>query len=228
MTALFNLRKPITRTSLGESVYQHILEAILTGGLRGGTELSEVALAAELSVSRTPVHEALRRLTADGLVEQLPNRQARVAAFARQDIQEIYEMRIVLECAAIERAAKRLGDAQLAELRQEADAIAEAPSTARNWSMRAIDFDIQFHDTLAAAAGNSRLHAEITKVRHLVRAFCRMSGYPDNLRQAMEEHCRILAALEGRDAAGARRAMAAHVQSRLDAVLHEIDAAAAR
>src|SRR5579871_4312007 len=106
MSTLFQMKTPISRTSLAESVYQHILEAILSGRLASGTEMSEVALAAELGVSRTPVHEALRRLAADGLVDSLAHRQARVATFTRQDVVDIYEMRGVLETAAAERAAK--------------------------------------------------------------------------------------------------------------------------
>ena len=221
MALLGHLKGPINKTSLAESVYQHVLEAILTGALASGTELSEVTLAAELGVSRTPVHEALLRLAADGLVEHLPNRCDRVACFTRDDIREIYEMRTVLECAAVERAVRRLGAEELAELRADADALASPPH-GRTWVTRALDFDIRFHDALAAASGNERLRADVTRYRHLVRAFCRMSGNPDNLRQAVEEHRRILSALEARDAAAARRAMAGHVEARLRAVLHEL------
>src|SRR5262245_32868720 len=222
MTALLSLSKPISRTSLAETVYQHILEAILTGALASGTELSEVALAAELGVSRTPVHEALRRLAADGLVDSLAHRRARVSRFERQDIIDIYEMRGLLECAAAERAAKRIDEEQLAELRQAADALKSA-AEGRGWAARFFDFDVRFHDALAAASGNQRLRAEIRKYRHLVRAFCRMSGSPENLRLALREHGRILDALKAGDGAAARRAMAAHVQARLDAVLRELD-----
>jgi DNA-binding GntR family transcriptional regulator len=221
MSTLIKLREPIARTSLAESVYQNILEAILTGAIRSGTELSEVALAAELGVSRTPVHEALRRLAADGLVDSLVHRQARVAHFSRQDIVEIYEMRGLLETAAAERAAKQLDAEQLAELREALDALADA--SARGWTNRALDFDVHFHNVLAGAAGNERLRIEIAKYRHLVRAFCRMSGTPQNLRDAMQEHERILKALEARDPAAARKAMAAHIDARLAGMLRELD-----
>jgi DNA-binding GntR family transcriptional regulator len=222
MSTLIKLREPIARTSLADSVYQHILEAILTGSLASGTELSEVALAAELGVSRTPIHEALRRLAADGLVDSLAHRQACVAHFSRQDIVEIYEMRSLLETAAAERAAKNLDAAELVELREALDALAD--SGTRGWTSRALDFDVRFHDLLAAATRNERLGAEIAKYRHLVRAFCRMSGTPQNLRDAMHEHDRILQGLEARDPAAARRAMAAHIDARLAGVLRELAA----
>ncbi len=213
---------PISKTSLAESVYQRILETILAGTLPGGTELNEVTLAGELGVSRTPVHEALQRLVADGLVEHLPNRRDRVARFTREDVREIYEMRIILEGTVAERAARRLDPEELASLRSEADALAAAPNS-RGWPTRVLDFDVRFHNVLAAASGNERLRTDITRYRHLVRAFCRMSGRVENLRQAMEEHRRILRALEARDPAAARRAMVAHVEARLQAVLRELD-----
>jgi DNA-binding GntR family transcriptional regulator len=219
MSTLLKIKGPIARTSLAESVYQHILEALLARTLPSGSELSEVDLAAELGVSRTPVHEALRRLAADGLVERLAHRRARVAHFTRQDILDIYEMRRVLESAAVERAAKHLDSEQLAALRSAADALTD---NARGWTSRALDFDLRFHNVLAAATGNERLRAEIVKYRHLVRAFCRMSGTAE-LREAMCEHRLILEALEARDPAAARRAMTAHIDARLRAVLQSLD-----
>jgi DNA-binding GntR family transcriptional regulator len=221
-STISRLRGPIARTSLADAVYQQILEAILTGALRSGTELSEVALAAELGVSRTPVHEALRRLAADGLVDSAAN-QARVARFSRQDIIEIYEMRSLLETAAAERAAEQLDRGQLTELRSAVDALNSSVDS-RGWSTRALDFDVRFHNVLATATDNDRLRADIAKYRHLVRAFCRMSGNQQNLRAAMSEHARILDALEARDPAAARQAMADHIAARLQAVLSEIDA----
>lgn len=222
MALLTKQKGPLSKTSLAEAVYQNILQALLTGSLPSGTELNEVTLAAELGVSRTPVHEALLRLTADGLVEHLANRCDRVARFDRDGVREIYEMRILLEGAAAERSARRMDREVLATFRAEADALA-LPSSGRNWAARAIDFDIRFHAALAAAAGNERLRAEIVKYRHLVRAFCRMSGGPENLRQALEEHRAILTALEARDGAAARRAMTVHVEARLQVVLRELD-----
>lgn len=222
MSTLLKDQEPIAKTSLAESVYQRILEAILSGTLASGVELSEVAIAAELGVSRTPVHEALLRLAADGLVEDLASRQARVARFTRQDLINIYEVRRILEPAAAELAAERMTGEHLAELRAKADALVAAES-APTWLDRAIDFDLHFHDVVAAAAGNERLRQEIVKYRRLVRAFCRATGTRDNLQQAFSEHQRILGALEARNSQAARRAMGAHIVARLQSVLYELD-----
>ncbi len=225
MSTLLKASQPIAKISLADSVYQRILEAILSGALASGMELSEVALAAELGVSRTPVHEALLRLAADGLVEDLSSRQARVASFSRSDIVEIYEVRQILEPAAAGRAAHGLSLEQVAELRAAANALAAAKGK-RDWPSRAIDFDMRFHDVLASAAGNERLRQEIHRYRRLVRAFCRATGSRENLQQAYNEHLRILAALESRDACEARQAMADHIASRLSSVLSDLDSQA--
>lgn len=221
MPALLVPQAPLARRSLAEAVYEQVLEAILTGSLTSGAELSEVTLAAELGVSRTPVHEAMRRLAADGLIRADGHRQARVAQFARRDVVEIYELRACLEPTAAARATEHMPAAELAALCAECDALAAAPES-KAWPGRALNFDVRLHESIAAAAGNARLRTEIVKVRHLVRAFCRVSGSGQNLRQALAEHREILSAMQARDGESARRAMANHIASRLAAVLHEL------
>jgi DNA-binding GntR family transcriptional regulator len=211
----------IKRKSLADSVHQYLVEAILTGKLPGGTELSEVALAAELGVSRTPVHEAIRRMVPDRLIEVLPNRTVRVVWFGVEDLVEVYEMRKLLEPASAERAARRLSVEELAELRAAANAL-EKSSGKKGWIEQAFDFDDWFHTRLAAACCNGRLQAEIAKYRRLACVFCRMIDDFPRLLQAFREHLLILEAMERRDPFQARRAMEDHIESRMQAVLQEV------
>jgi len=208
----------LLRTFLAESAYEAILNNILTGSLVSGTVVSEVSLAQELNVSRTPVHQALARLAKEGLIEHRAGRKPRIARFNREDVIEIYDMRLLLETAATQRAAKRIDPRLLAELTREADALAAAPDSA-DWSRAALAFDVRFHDAIAAASGNPRLRQEIAKYRLLVRAFCRATGKAENLREALAEHQEVLKAMSDRQPAAAGQAMARHVQKRLDAVL---------
>jgi DNA-binding GntR family transcriptional regulator len=210
--------RTLSRTFLVESAYEAILENILSGALPSGTTVSEVSLARGLNVSRTPVHQALARLAKEGLIEHQSGRKPRVVRFGREDVIEIYDMRLLLETAATQRAAKRLDPRVLADLTREADLLAAA-SDLPEWTRQALDFDVRFHDALAAASGNRRLRQEIAKVRLLVRAFCRMTGSAENLREALAEHQQVLKALAERHPASAGQAMARHVQKRLDAVL---------
>jgi DNA-binding GntR family transcriptional regulator len=208
----------LARTFLVEGAYEAILENILSGALPSGTTVSEVALARDLNVSRTPVHQALARLAKEGLIEHRSGLQPRIARFNREDVIEIYDMRLLLETAATQRAAKRMDPRVLADLARDAEALAAAPDGA-DWTKQALDFDARFHDAVAAASGNRRLRQEIAKYRLLVRAFCRMTGNSENLRDALREHQAVLKALADRQPGAAGQAMAQHVQKRVDAVL---------
>jgi DNA-binding GntR family transcriptional regulator len=214
--------RPLSRTFLVSQAYDALLDLILSGALPSGTPLSEVDLARRLGVSRTPVHLALVQLAREGLVEQAPGRRPLIARFGRQDVVEIYEMRMLLETAAVERAAEHLDPAALAALIAEADALAAGDPSLPSWSRKALEFDVRFHDQLASAGGNRRLREEIAKVRLLVRAFCRLTGSPETLQAALAEHQAVLKALKARHPGIACQAMARHIQNRLDAVLDKL------
>ncbi len=215
------LNLPIARHSLVDSVYDTLLEAVVSGQLPPGTEMNTVVLAEQLDVSRTPVKEALKILAHDGLVEHVKDHKARVARFSRQDVIEIYEVRGQLEAAAAERAAKLIDDRALQELRGEADKLLASRRDV-DWSARAMEYDIRFHDVLAAACGNERLRKEIARYRLLVRGFCRLTGRDATLLQALREHIGIIDALQSRRPAAARKAMATHIQARLADVLRDV------
>lgn len=212
------MKKTLARTFLVEAAYDALLENILSGGYPSGTVVSEVSLAKDLNVSRTPVHQALARLAKDGLIEHRAGLKPRIARFSREDIIEIYDMRLLLETAATQRAARRMDPRVLADLTRDAGALAAAPD-GPEWVRQALDFDVRFHDAIASASGNRRLRQEIAKYRLLVRAFCRMTGNSENLREALKEHQVVLQALADRHPAGAGQAMAQHIQKRVDAVL---------
>lgn len=198
--------------SLVDAVYESLLEAIVRGTLPSGTVLSEVALARQLEVSRTPVHDALRQLTKDGLVEQEKRRRARVARFTRDDIYEIFELRKYLEGPAAELAAGRMDQRQLGPLRAMAEQLAANPD-AVDWTVQWADFDEQFHRTIAEASGNKRLAQDVSRYRLLHRGFNKLSTDPASLKKALAEHLEILDALEARDGARAREAMVRHINT---------------
>ncbi|HLY12137.1 MAG TPA: GntR family transcriptional regulator [Planctomycetota bacterium] len=215
----------LSRTFLAEGAYEAILDSILSGALPSGATVSEVALAKHLQVSRTPVHQALTRLAKEGLIDHRSGLKPRIARFSREDVIEIYEMRMLLETSATQRAAKRMDSRLLADLTREAEALAAAGDSAE-WAKQALDFDARFHDAVAAASGNRRLRQEISKYRLLVRAFCRVTGNSGNLREALREHQAVLQALAERQPSAAGQAMARHVQRRVDAVLGSLYAEA--
>jgi DNA-binding GntR family transcriptional regulator len=190
--------------------------------------LRQETLAAQFGVSRTPVREALRKLEARGIVELEPHRGALVRGPTAREIRDAYEVRAELEGLAAELATARIRDRELHALR-EAEAmfrhtIAElldgrrraktAPASAPSdgeWS-RANDL---FHRAIQDAAGNRRL---VEVVEHLHRSFPRdltWAALADSsvlLEQNVDEHHRILEAIERGDAEEARRQMIDHVR----------------
>jgi DNA-binding GntR family transcriptional regulator len=213
-----DLAEPLSRTFLVDQAYQAILERLLSGALAPGTPVSEVDLARTLGVSRTPVHLAVARLARDGLLEHPPGRKPRVARFAKEDLVEVYEMRLLHETAAVERASENLAPDDLAGLLQAAEDLVAADSSPASWSRKALDLDERLHHTLASASGNRRLRDELARFRLLSRAFGRSSPSPDSVR----DQAAVLKALRGRNPALACQAMAKHLQNRLDAVLEKL------
>jgi GntR family transcriptional regulator, rspAB operon transcriptional repressor len=99
-----------------EAVYARLREAILEGRIAPGATMSQVALADELGISRTPLREALRMLQTEGLVEAEPNRRVRVAPVSLADLEELYVMRVTLESEAIRLAVPRMTAEHFARL----------------------------------------------------------------------------------------------------------------
>ena len=212
----------IKRTSLVDSVYESLLEAIVTGNLAAGTELNSVQLSQQLDVSRTPIKEAIKLLIHDGLVEQVNNHKAQVAQFSRQDIIEIYDLRKELEGAAVEKATKLIDDKDLKILRAEAETLFHSQSDV-DWTKKTIDLDIQFHKFIAQSCGNKRLQKEVCRYRLLVSGFCRMTGTQAVLLKALGEHLKIIDAIDAGRPSAARKAMEAHIEARLKTVLEMTD-----
>lgn len=196
---------------LSDAVYETLSGAILAGTLAPGTIVSEVSLAKQMDVSRTPVHDALRQLSKDGLVEQRAGRRAVVATFTKDDVSDIYEMRKILEPEAARRAATRLDRNTLAELRAQANALRADPGAA-DWLTKWADFDEAFHDAIARATGSPRLWQDVSRYRLLHRGFNKHATTVAILQPALDEHFRILDALDQRDADRAAEEMLHHVR----------------
>jgi DNA-binding GntR family transcriptional regulator len=211
MNFALKLQPGVERTRLSDAVYETLFGAILNGELAAGAIVSEVSLAKQLAVSRTPVHDALRQLAKDGLVEQQAGRRAIIARFSRDDVADVFEMRKILEVEATRRAATRIDRATLAALRAAADDL-KATGASSDWPAHWASFDENFHDAIAKASGSQRLYQDIVRYRILLRGFNKRNTNIDNLQRAVDEHIRVLDALEKRDAEAAAKGMFEHIQ----------------
>src|SRR4051812_13412108 len=178
--AAFDPPMPQPSESLRAKAYQHIQRKLLAGDWAAGDVLSELAVAKELGISRTPVREAFRDFEQEGLLEQVPRFGTRVKALGRADLVELYELREALEPYAVSQAAGRLGEADAARLQTlcgEIKAIAEDLRKRQKalpdagTMKRLMSADLAFHQLLIRAAGNRRMMKIVAESRLLARIF---------------------------------------------------------
>ena len=122
-------------------------------------------------------------------------------------------MRRLLEGPAAEMAAGRMDSRQLAPLRVEAEFLARAEISEKEWTERWSEFDEEFHTLIASSCGNERLMNDIFRYRLIHKGFNRMRTDYSSLQSALAEHVEILDALERSDGAGARAAMEKHISN---------------
>ncbi|MGY6549965.1 MAG: GntR family transcriptional regulator [Roseinatronobacter sp.] len=193
----------------GQSAYDRLLDEIRHGTLPPGARLREVDLAARLSISRTPVREAIRRLEADGLVEHLPRQGASLRRLSYAEVMELYEMRAVLEGTAARLAARSASELELREL-----AEINRDMTARAIPAEIVRLNRQFHATLINAAKNRYLQRAIGAMGRTLLILGQSTLLdPARCASAAQEHETLLAALRIRDGAAAEAAMRAHIEA---------------
>lgn len=199
--------------SAAQRAYDVVRAGIVDGTFELGARLPEEDVAERAGVSRTPVREALRRLAAEGFVTFIPNRGAQVASWTDQDLEEIFELRALLESHAAGLAATRVAPAQLLEMHDLADEMERAATRATAPSLdRVAELNTRFHHTILAAADSGRLRTllETVIVIPLVhRTFHRYTT--EALRRSMHHHRELLAAFEAAEADWAATVMRTHV-----------------
>lgn len=197
----------------GELAYQAIREAIAEGRFVAGARLREEELSSSIGVSRTPVREALRRLSAEGIVEFLPNRGAHVASWSDTDLEEIFELRATLEGLAAQRAAARITPEVLAELDRLATEMEERLG---DRSERA-RFEIaqrnnEFHSLVLEASESRQLVTTTRGVIQVALVHRTFSRYSERaLARSFAHHRELIEALSAGDAGWSGSVMRSHI-----------------
>jgi DNA-binding GntR family transcriptional regulator len=143
---------PFEYKSLAVAVSDWVARAIVTGELPAGSRLTEVELAARLSVSRSPVREALQRLSREGLIELTPRRGAQVARLDPDDVRQLYECRILLEPYCSRLAVEAMQPRELEELQVLFELM--DPTIRANDHNKFLDLNIQYHRALIRPSPN--------------------------------------------------------------------------
>lgn len=208
---------------LRDVVFQTLRQAILRGELKPGERLMEIHLAQKLGVSRTPVREAIRMLELEGLVLMIPRKGAVVAEITITDLEDVLEVRMALEELAVKHACRRITQEQLAELRRRA---AEFKHTLNGNDVGACaQADVEFHDLIYLATGNSRLVQILNNLREQMYRY-RMEYLKDrqSYNTLMKEHEEILRALENRDEKAALDVTIRHVERQKEHIIGVLSA----
>jgi DNA-binding GntR family transcriptional regulator len=201
-----------------ELVAEVLREAITGGHLRANQPLPQDEIAAQLRVSHIPVREALRQLQSEGLVAYQPNRGATVSALTPEEIREIYDIRAILETAAVRRATSRLSEATLAQAARILDA-AESTEDGVSWG----SLDVDFHQLIYDLDDRPRLHELIAGLLRRVDRYWLIHGLMLTHRTEFEaEHRALLHALLARDAEAAVRTLGDHLAGAAELLVTEL------
>ena len=198
--------------SLTSKAYAVLRREILTCQIVPGQELSEGELAERFRMSKTPIREALSTLRSEGLIRTFPRRGYQVAALTFQDMNEVFEVRVIIEGRAAELASQRITPEGLSRLTVLADIVydrAEKPSISRF-----VQANRDFHEAIAVASGNSRLHLMTLQVLDELQRFFHLGAQlRDVASETNDFHRQIISSLRARNAELARSTVTAEIKS---------------
>ena len=199
-----------------EALYRRLKEMAVNFGIRPGERINEVQLARDLDASRTPLREALNRLVAEQLIDFQPGKGFFCRELDPQRIFELYEIREVLEAAAVRLACQRAGDSDIAALR---DALyAHGLDYAGKTIGAVVEHDEAFHIGIARMTGNGEIVRQLASVNERIR-FIRWIDMRLRVQHTKGEHRQIMQALERRDADAAEALMRQHIVKRMDQIV---------
>jgi DNA-binding GntR family transcriptional regulator len=196
-----------------EQAYAKIRAHLLSGILKPSEQLTEDQLAQITGVSRTPVREAVRRLEDELLLVRSESKRLFVADWSRDDIEEMFTLRQMLECHAAERAARRMTRGQVAQMdaiNAELKAAIEQPAPDVG---RFLEANRSFHEAIIEAADSPRLGQMLAKLVEAPVVLRTARTYSlEDLHQSARDHDELIAAFAARDPDWARAVMASHLR----------------
>lgn len=224
--------------ALSDIAYRHITKKLMASELAAGQKISEQLIASECGISRTPVREAVRRLTEEGVLYQIPSSGTYVARLDRRQLIDAYEVRMAIECFALARAIKNLTKENRQELRRACDAMHEIALGLRSRKNPILDgrplvtfltADLSFHLLLLKAAGNGLAIKIVTNAYQRNHFFGHYSHRRDlnHVAWAWHQHAEIERAIRRGDPEATVRWMRVHISRSLADALTAYDQAQA-
>ncbi len=213
--------RSLPKKPLGELIYEALRRSILHGEMPSGVRLVEERLARSVGSSRTPVREALKRLEQENLIQRMNSGGYEVRRMDLQEVEELLEIRGVLEGYAAYRATLRIGEGELRDL----DEILHRSENAldRGDVEEVIRLNTQFHDSLYRASQSPRLYQIIQGLwDSFYRYRCVILNVEGMARRSLEDHRRMIAAMRDGDALKVEGLVREHIQRGLSVVRDQI------
>lgn len=207
---------------LSQKVYRALKTEIIKGSLKPGTKLLEGKIAKQMKVSRTPIREALRELAAEGFVKISPNQGVVVSNASVEDVQEVLQIRGVLEGLAARLATKMISEEEIKELEKYQKQMEYY--TKKDDVLAFSEMDAEFHELILNICSNNRLiqiRKNLSDQAHRYRI--RSLGVPGRLKYSLKEHQEILKALKRKDSEQADRLSQKHIENVLANILAHKD-----
>ena len=207
---------------LNQKVYRILKAEIIEGSLKPGTKLLENNIAKQLGISRTPIREALRELAAEGFVKMNPNQGVVVSNASVEDVQEVLQIRGVLEGLAARLATKMINEEEIKELEKYQKRMEYY--TNKDDVLAFSEMDTEFHELILNICGSNRLiqiRKNLSDQAH--RYQIRSLSVPGRLKYSLKEHQGVVEALKRKDAEQADRLSQKHIENVLANILAHKD-----
>jgi DNA-binding GntR family transcriptional regulator len=207
----------LVQNSLHQEVAATLREQIFAGLYAPGSFLDELVLCERLQISRTPLREALKVLTAEGLLRHEPRRGCFISEVTEKDLDDIFPVIALLEGRCAFEAARNASDADLAALTTLHERLNSHAAAGRINDYYDTNFAI--HEAIIALADNRWLAMAIADLRKILKlARSQQLHAPGRLAQSLSEHMAVFAALKARDSEGADAAMRTHLTRQREAL----------
>jgi DNA-binding GntR family transcriptional regulator len=202
--------------SAEDEAYRFIESAIRAGRYRAGERLVAEEIAAELGMSRMPVREAFRRLSAEGLVRIRPNRGVVVRGLDADEMREVFEMRAALEGLAAGMATPKIDRKSIADLEHLLDRMESANADHALW----VTCHREFHEYMTGLAGMPRLMRQLSGLHSAIEPYMRIwLEHADKPMTSREDHGGLIAVLQSGDPKRVERAVREHVRATIPALV---------
>lgn len=199
----------VKRKTLNQIIYETLKASILNGELKSGSKLNEEKVAEQLNVSGTPVREAFRMLSIEGLVEIIPWKGVFVKEFSDDEVKEVYQCREALEVLAVKLAIDKINEEDIKLL----DKYISMSFNIEDVS-ESVEINTKIHSFIIEKSGNTKLQMLLNLLDDVLLHDRNVSAYDEKRRkQIIQEHVNLLNALKERNSFKAEEAMRSHIKN---------------